>query len=273
MAGRELRATTSTAFDTALETVRGLLAQVARDESKTRYRIGTLLREVSGSIETYGARAVERLAERLEVGADTLYRCISVAETWSEPELKALTARTNRRGEPLTWSHLATLAKIPGERTRGRWIERCIEAGWTTRELAQELLGERGRDHDAWRLYVAATSWMPGLLHMRMDEAGTVFSRRQAGRGRPRPLHVRDGLTVRAPTHDGRHRDRGEGTLRCDAARVAGGDRAAGAEAPRLTAPPEKGRLARHLRDGSLALLNVGLKPPSVSGAARTPPE
>jgi hypothetical protein len=144
MAGRELRATTSTAFDTALETVRGLLAQVARDESKTRYRIGTLLREVSGSIETYGARAVERLAERLEVGADTLYRCISVAETWSEPELKALTARTNRRGEPLTWSHLATLAKIPGERTRGRWIERCIEAGWTTRELVQGLLGERG---------------------------------------------------------------------------------------------------------------------------------
>jgi hypothetical protein len=143
MAARELRATTNSAFDTARETVRGLLAQVARDESRTRHRIGVLLREVSGSVETYGARAVERLAEELEVGVDTLYRCISVAETWSEMELKALTARTNRRGEPLTWSHLATLAKIPGERTRARWVDRCLEAGWTTRELVQQLTGER----------------------------------------------------------------------------------------------------------------------------------
>jgi hypothetical protein len=35
------------------------------------------------------------------------------------------------------------LAKIPGDRTRGRWIERCLDAGWTTRELGQQLTGER----------------------------------------------------------------------------------------------------------------------------------
>jgi len=29
-----------------------------------------------------------------------------------------------------------------------------------------------GHDHDAWRLYVAETSWMPGLLLGRMDDLG-----------------------------------------------------------------------------------------------------
>jgi hypothetical protein len=32
-----------------------------------------------------------------------------------------------------------------------------------------------GRDHDAWRLYVAETSWMPGLLRMRADEHREIF--------------------------------------------------------------------------------------------------
>jgi len=32
-----------------------------------------------------------------------------------------------------------------------------------------------GRDGDAWRLYVAATSWKPMLLADRMDEHGSLF--------------------------------------------------------------------------------------------------
>jgi hypothetical protein len=32
-----------------------------------------------------------------------------------------------------------------------------------------------GRDHDSWRLHVAATSWKPALLHMRMDEHREIF--------------------------------------------------------------------------------------------------
>jgi hypothetical protein len=32
-----------------------------------------------------------------------------------------------------------------------------------------------GRDGDAWRLYVAPTSWTPELLRRRMDEHGEIF--------------------------------------------------------------------------------------------------
>src|SRR5450432_2569423 len=32
-----------------------------------------------------------------------------------------------------------------------------------------------GRDGDAWRLYVAPTSWTPELLRRRMDERGDIF--------------------------------------------------------------------------------------------------
>jgi hypothetical protein len=32
-----------------------------------------------------------------------------------------------------------------------------------------------GRDHDAWRLYVAENSWVPGLLRMRIDVHREIF--------------------------------------------------------------------------------------------------
>jgi hypothetical protein len=32
-----------------------------------------------------------------------------------------------------------------------------------------------GRDHDAWRLYVAPNSRDAGLLRMRLDDSGTIF--------------------------------------------------------------------------------------------------
>ena len=32
-----------------------------------------------------------------------------------------------------------------------------------------------GRDGEAWRLYVAPTSWKPGVLRNRMDEHGEIF--------------------------------------------------------------------------------------------------
>jgi hypothetical protein len=32
-----------------------------------------------------------------------------------------------------------------------------------------------GRDGDAWRIYVAPTSWKPELLERRMDEHGEIF--------------------------------------------------------------------------------------------------
>jgi len=32
-----------------------------------------------------------------------------------------------------------------------------------------------GRDGEAWRIYLASTSWKPGLLRSRMDEHGQVF--------------------------------------------------------------------------------------------------
>ena len=32
-----------------------------------------------------------------------------------------------------------------------------------------------GRHGDAWRLYVAPTSWKPGLIRNRMDERGEIF--------------------------------------------------------------------------------------------------
>jgi len=125
------------------EAVRALMAQVVSDEVRTRYRIGALLRTVKNASETYGDSAIERLAERLDVGADTLYRCALVAEHWSAEEMRALILRTNRRGEPLSWSHLVALTKVASSATRRKLVERALAEAWSVRQLTEHVAAER----------------------------------------------------------------------------------------------------------------------------------
>lgn len=89
----------------ACDSIRKLLASTTRDETRTRYRIGTIVAGVKKSLHKYGARAVEELASAVGTNVHTLYRCAAVAECWSEAELEALLRRTNTYEQPLSWSH------------------------------------------------------------------------------------------------------------------------------------------------------------------------
>jgi hypothetical protein len=89
--------------------------------------------------ESYGEHAVERMADELRVGPGVLYRSARVAQCWSAEQIKELEARIGRRGEPLSWSHLVVLAKVRGKTKRDGWATRCLEGGWTVRELAEAI--------------------------------------------------------------------------------------------------------------------------------------
>jgi hypothetical protein len=136
----------SKAFVEARETVRQLLARVVREEVLVRHQIGLVLRAMRHAVDTYGDHAVERIANDLNIGADTLYRCVLVADTWTPDEVRALTVRTNRRGEPLSWSHLVALTKVASASARRSLIDRCLAEDWSVRDLVQHIASASPRD-------------------------------------------------------------------------------------------------------------------------------
>ena len=127
------------AFADVCETIRALLAQAVRDELLTRYRVGSLIALARRSPDTYGEHAVDRLAADLGMTAPTLYRYAAVAESWSRRDIEAQSVRTNRLGEPLSWSHLVVLSRMMDASTRRTLLEDCLSKGWSVRKLTQVI--------------------------------------------------------------------------------------------------------------------------------------
>ncbi len=124
------------------EEIRDALAAVTGAEIVQRYRVGSILRDVSSDHRRYGKRCVETLAAALGVGRMTLYRHLKVAERWEARDVLAVQSLRNRLGQPLTWSHLCVLSERPA--SRDAWLEKTIANAWSARELEKEMgLGER----------------------------------------------------------------------------------------------------------------------------------
>jgi hypothetical protein len=132
---------TSAAFVAECDAIRALMARATSDEVATRYQVGARVQRVKCDAVRYGDHAVDRLANELRIGVTTLYRYAMVAENWTPAELGALMARTNRIGEPLSWSHLVTLTRATSAGARREFAERCLVRGWSVRELTQQILG------------------------------------------------------------------------------------------------------------------------------------
>ncbi len=120
--------------------IQKLLADAAVEEIDKRYKVGAIIRAILEGEDTYGERAVERVAQALGREAATLYRYAAVAKMWSESEMRTLSRRPNAHGEPLSWSHWVELTRVPA---RWRyWLERALEESWSSRRLARELDAE-----------------------------------------------------------------------------------------------------------------------------------
>ena len=154
------------ALQGACSVIRGLLAGVERDEVLTRHRIGEALRKIKGARELYGGLGIDRVATELGVSKRYLYQHISVAEHWEEAVLKAQLEKTNRFGQPLSWSHLLALTAVSDAAARARLAEESLGNAWSVRELAEHIelrlaggemahrsdsSGSRGRSSDAAR--------------------------------------------------------------------------------------------------------------------------
>src|ERR1700723_1126723 len=94
----------------ACSVLRGLLAAASRDEVLTRYRVGAILNDLKRAPGTYGDGAIEGVAAEVGISAQTLYRYAAVADNWSDAEVSEQSAKTNRFGQTLTWSHFVALS-------------------------------------------------------------------------------------------------------------------------------------------------------------------
>jgi hypothetical protein len=140
--GSEALAAMNSALRRKAVELQKLLADTAVAEVDGRYKISTIIRDVQDAEGTYGERAVERLASALGHDDATLYRYVAVARAWSASEMRALSRRTNRFGEPLSWSHWLALARLSD---RKPWLERTLSEGWSARKLRGQLKAERQR--------------------------------------------------------------------------------------------------------------------------------
>ena len=119
--------------------IRGLLAGAARDEVLTRRQVGEVVGKVRAMPDAYGQHCVPRIAEEVGMTAANLYRHIAVAECWTAAEVTALMDRTDRFGQPLSWSHLVLLAQAPDGTAREIMLEECLSSAWSVRELKEHM--------------------------------------------------------------------------------------------------------------------------------------
>lgn len=129
--------------------IKAILAKGERSFSLVRHEVGIIVNKIRTARGKYGGEAVEQLAKALDYDASSLYRWADVANAWTtRAAIKGVLALPNSEGDPLTWCHFETLAKL-GARKRGTFLERalseCLSVG-KLREAIRQDGSERGAE-------------------------------------------------------------------------------------------------------------------------------
>jgi hypothetical protein len=124
----------------AIAKVRDTLAAAERDDLAARHQVAVIVLDVKDTSK-YGENAIERVEEEIGFDRATLYRYARVAEVWATKEFKDVSARTNSKGMPLSWSHWELLATLDDGRSRKSLVERSFKEALSVRAL-QLAIGE-----------------------------------------------------------------------------------------------------------------------------------
>lgn len=116
-----------------------LYESTTRNELHKRYDIGAIVKVLMADEGKYGQNVLRLLADALAVGVDYLYRCKSLASTWTWEEIGTLRSRLNCFGRRIEFTHLLLIANLPASKTRGELLDEFFRKGLTTRELEQRI--------------------------------------------------------------------------------------------------------------------------------------
>lgn len=115
------------------------LADAAVQDMQARYDLGGVvqhLRQRSGGV-------VQQFADFLGIDPTAVRRYAGVFATIPPREFAWMLRLRSARGEPLTWSHVELLARVPDAERRKKLAAAVVKDGLAVRDLARRVRGAR----------------------------------------------------------------------------------------------------------------------------------
>ena len=124
------------ALNAVAERIKKRLVKNDKSNALGKYVIAAEVKAVMDGEAKYGSRAVEKLARKLGLEWQLLYRWAEVATAWPDhAAFHKLVQRRNKYGIPLTWSHLEVLTEVADPARRKKLIKMTLVRGLSVREL------------------------------------------------------------------------------------------------------------------------------------------
>jgi hypothetical protein len=125
--------------------IRECLAAEETTIFESRYKIGKIVKEIATSASSdYGSNAVQRMAELISAGRDIVYQSLLFVQSYEEEEMKELTQLRNKEGDPLLWTHITHLIRVPDRKTRDLLLKKTLDENWTPGQLLIHVQGAKG---------------------------------------------------------------------------------------------------------------------------------
>ena len=118
------------------------LAAAAAQDMRARYELGRALRTIREGTSPSDP-FIEAVAQALGVHPSLLRRYMRVATLISPSQFEVLAAMRDRRGMPMTWSHVEHLADVRSKAQRTLIAEQAIAEGLSVRALRLRIRRER----------------------------------------------------------------------------------------------------------------------------------
>jgi hypothetical protein len=120
------------------------LADAAVEDMRARYDFGRVLLTLrSENRSVAGAGVLRLLANQLEIDPSALRRYAQVSEVIAAREFDWLMRLINKRGAPLTWSHIEILARVRSPEQRRQLATAIARESLSVRGLSERLREQR----------------------------------------------------------------------------------------------------------------------------------
>ncbi len=120
--------------------------QLGEDDIRRRHELGLRLVSIrDNTTGRYGDDPIKQMTNVMPLSKDGIRLMINLAEAYTTPELdQFMVFRHPVTTERLTWTHVATLARIKDKTKRVRLAEQAVAEGWTSRDLNRRIIQSHG---------------------------------------------------------------------------------------------------------------------------------
>jgi hypothetical protein len=109
-----------------------------------RYQISLHIRDIYLDVMEnnggrYGAQAVQMIRNYFGWDQGTIYQALKVTEAYTLEEVEAIAGMRFPNGQPVTYTHLVSLADEEDDDRRQKLLTQTVKKGWTSGKVAREV--------------------------------------------------------------------------------------------------------------------------------------